>query len=46
MEGVPFAESRLTIEVDTTDVHVDGLPPGARATHAPDDQGCDRFAPL
>ncbi|MGV8979519.1 MAG: glycogen debranching N-terminal domain-containing protein [Cellulomonas sp.] len=46
MEGVPFAQRRLTIEVDVTDVHIDGLPPGARVTSTPEDHGCDRFSPV
>ncbi|HEX7805079.1 MAG TPA: glycogen debranching N-terminal domain-containing protein [Cellulomonas sp.] len=46
MDGVPFADTRLSIEVDTTEVHVDGLPPGARVSRAPEDHGCDRFSPL
>lgn len=46
MEGVPFGEHRLTIEADSTDVHVAGLPPGIRTTRAPDDHGCDRFSPV
>ena len=44
MEGVPFGEHRLTIDADSTDVHVEGLPPGIRTTRAPDDHGCDRFS--